>query len=399
MKFEGTKGESCKCFGRKPLVPFLRNSGKSWLVLNYGNHPKERNLRPFLPVFFSVSLQKKWPVDIGKTRTSAISENDSSRLGGSRTVVWRQSRWPCQQDCFHGKIRRKNHPPFFRIPTSKNPHCRRSQIYLHLFMYFFVFLLIYSSAIIIKTYVFMYIKKQKTHTKQWSLKSSHAAKKTRLILAQAPGLLQLKPQILQLRDLLSLTRILHFHWWNIHLRRHCRGLYRSRRLTRLTQRTTRGRFHWRFYRRGLFGRSLKSNGFFFAENSRWPKNLKEKAILFCSLLFCLFSYSICFSKDQINFKKRNVQLICWRTDTSWFHLFISEVPRDEEGTTLPASFSVDQFLAFFWTPDTEQRAKKQGTKNVHDTRMNYIRYLVAIYAIYAYCYQYESIWVVLLLQV
>lgn len=108
----------------------------------------------------------------------------------------------------------------------------------------------------------VYKETKNTHTKQWSLKSSHAAKKTRLILAQAPGLLQLKPQILQLRDLLSLTRILHFHWWNIHLRRHCRGLYRSRRLTRLTQRTTRGRFHWRFYRRGLFGRSLKSNGFF-----------------------------------------------------------------------------------------------------------------------------------------
>jgi len=32
-------------------------------------------------------VAKKWPIDIGKTRTSAISENDSSRLGGSRTVV------------------------------------------------------------------------------------------------------------------------------------------------------------------------------------------------------------------------------------------------------------------------------------------------------------------------
>lgn len=81
-------------------------------------------------------VAKKRPVDIGKTRTSAISENDSSRLGGSRTVVWRQSRWPCQQDCFHGKIRRKNHPSFFRNPNiQKSPLSPVANLYTLIYVF------------------------------------------------------------------------------------------------------------------------------------------------------------------------------------------------------------------------------------------------------------------------
>ena len=175
MKFEGTKRENCKCFGRKPLIPFLRNSGKSWLVLNYGNHPKESNLRPFLPVFSSVSLQKNGLLISAKRELQPFLKTTPVVWGGAAPWFDAKVADPVNRTVFMAKSGGKTTLLFSEIPTSKNPHCRRSQIYIHLFMYFFVFLLIYSSAIIIKTYVFMYIKKQKPHTKQSSLKSSHAA--------------------------------------------------------------------------------------------------------------------------------------------------------------------------------------------------------------------------------
>ena len=72
---------------------------------------------------------------------------------------------------------------------------------------------------------------------------------------------------------------------------------------------------------GFLGEASKAMLFFCWEFEMAPKNLKEKSIWFCSLLFCLFSYSTCFSKDQINFKKRNVAHLLknWHKLISPFH--------------------------------------------------------------------------------
>ena len=191
MKFEGTKGESCKCFGRKPLVPFLRNSGKSWLVMNYGNHPKERNLRPFLPVFSSVSLQKNGLLISAKRELQPFLKTTPVVWGGAAPWFDAKVADPVNRTVFMAKSGGKTTLLFSEIPTSKNPHGRRRKFiytylctslfsywFIHVVFYLSIYLFIYAftSIIIIKTYVFMYIKKQKPPTqKQSSLKSSHAA--------------------------------------------------------------------------------------------------------------------------------------------------------------------------------------------------------------------------------